>query len=96
MWRKVGYLEKTSSLPDGTDKIDHIKLYQTHPFLGWNQTYTNFAVTTHINNVSDCCNDGTNNKSMYLDNVTVEKSSRFKIIQNSPFFWFWNSQSANM
>ena len=44
------------------------------------------AVTTHINNVNDCCNDGTNNKSMYLDNVTVEKSSRFKIIQNSPFF----------
>jgi hypothetical protein len=54
------------------------------------------AVTTHINNVRDCCNNGTNNKSMYLDNVTVEKSSRFKIIQNSLFLWFWNSQSANM
>jgi hypothetical protein len=35
LWRKLEYPEKTTDLPQVTDKLDHTILYQVHTTMSW-------------------------------------------------------------
>ena len=54
-WRKPEYLEKTSNLPQVTDKLYHIKLYQVHLNTAGNQTH-NFIWSWYNISVQFCSN----------------------------------------